>query len=248
MCSCVRFYFQLKCTGAPPEWFLVMLIVCGSLRGMFRVCVCVCIVAGHTIPCSIVHSMISNMCSRCTVRTETAIFFLYWLRFRSRQDLPVIFSGLLLAPKFVEVKDIWCNFFRSCRQQNIHDIDLEYRNDNNGRMHSARSHTPKGSTSRAKLFHTMLDVETFQALYQKCANVVFADSAPDAVYCILLLFHSDFCCEPISLQFTLRCLSGFQSFPLPASMATYEHVYAAHCTIFYQFKYLHLHHYLRMKS
>lgn len=131
-----------------------------------------CVVVGHMTPCSIVHSMIPNMCSRCTVRTETTFFFEYWLRFRSRQELPVIFSGLLLASEFAEVKDTFgATFFtlsasttHMTHTRNLAMITMEVFSF--GRLHSARSHTPKGSTSRAKLFYTILDAETFQALYR----------------------------------------------------------------------------------
>lgn len=72
MCISVQFLFSSeRHTGAPPYgWRCTDVHMCGCLdaKNILSLCVCVCVfVSGHIKPCSIVHSMISNMCSHCTV-------------------------------------------------------------------------------------------------------------------------------------------------------------------------------------
>lgn len=126
-------------------------------------------VSSHMKPCSIVHFVISNMCSRCTVATET-IF--YWFRFYSRQ-LPVIFSGFTLtSDSSRRLNTFGATFFRrpSPRSPSTHThvTHSEFRIDNNESRvcflcASARSHTRKGGTSREKLFYSIQDAGTYQA-------------------------------------------------------------------------------------
>lgn len=99
-------------------------------RREYAIYVCVCGVAGHIKPCSIVHSMISNMCSRGTVHTETTVFFLIASELQQAivacQDFSDFFQ------EFEKVKDIWCQLFSSILfAASTHDTHLEFRSDNN---------------------------------------------------------------------------------------------------------------------